>query len=345
MEKFVLYLFTFCAAFACTRAVLPPLTRWFGKYVLDKPGGLKNHAQSVAALGGCGIFVALCVVLILIRLCTQFPSGTLHSLRGILWGGTLIFAMGLCDDLRKPQGLPIWIKLTLQAAATACLIHYGILIRVFASPWIAYPLTFLWVVGLTNAFNLLDIADGLCTTQASVCALGLTLIALPSEFIYVNLAALALLGASSAFLPFNFSSTHQLFLGDSGSNLLGFLIAALCLATGYSHLSTWGFLAPLLIVFVPVADISFVTLARIIQGKNPLKGSNDHAALRLRARGWTNPWLLGLFTAAAVCCNLLAFVVTFCPPVWTAIILSAAIVSAVVAGYLLFQAGSHHAAR
>ena len=343
MGKFVLYLFTLCASFACTRAALPLLVRTCGPRLLDKPGGLKTHTHTVPVLGGCGIFAGLCITLILIRLCTQFPSGTLHSLRGIVLGGALIFVMGLCDDLRKPQGLPVWAKLLLQMAATACLIYYGIVIRVFPSPWISYPLTFLWVVGLTNAFNLLDIIDGLCTSQAMVCTLGLALIALPSEFIYVNFAALSLLGACAAFLPFNFSHTHKLFLGDSGSNLLGFLIAALCLGTGYSHVSNWGFLAPLLIAFVPIADISFVTLVRLAQGKNPLKGSTDHAALRLRELGITDTWIVGAFALAALVCNVLAFTVTFCPPELTVIILFGVISGAVIGGYQLFRAGSSHA--
>ena len=148
MGKVVLYLFTLCASLACTYAFLPLLTRWIGRYFLDRPGGLKTHAGPVPVLGGCGIFLGLSVVLVCIRLTTQFPTGTLHSLRGIILGGALIFAMGLWDDFTKPKGLPVWIKLLIQAAATACLIHYGILIRVFASPWISYPLTFLWIVGL-----------------------------------------------------------------------------------------------------------------------------------------------------------------------------------------------------
>ncbi len=343
MGKFVLYLFTFCASLACTYALLPRLTRWLGPYLLDRPGGLKTHAGAVPALGGSGIFLGLSLVLICIRFTTQFPSGTLHSLRGIILGGTLIFAMGLWDDLTKPQGLPVWVKLLVQAAATACLVHYGILIRVVASPWISYPLTFLWIVGLTNAFNLLDIMDGLCTTQAMVCTLGLAFITLPSEWIYVNFAALALLGACGGFLPFNFSSTQKLFLGDSGSNLLGFWIAALCLATGYSGHSNWGFLAPLLIAFVPIFDISFVTLTRLKQGKNPLQGSPDHAALLLRKAGWKTTKIVGVFGAVALASNALAFVLTWAAPAVIACILVGVALAAAWGVWALGNLGADHA--
>lgn len=342
MGKFVLYLFAFCVSFACTYAALPLLARTLGRFVLDKPGGLKTHTNAVPALGGCGLFVGVSAALLAIRLTTQFPSGTLHSLRGILIGSALIFFMGLWDDFKKPAGLPIWAKLSLQAAATACLIYYGIAIHVFQNPWISYPVTFLWVVGLTNAFNLLDIMDGLCTTQAMICTLGLTLIALPSEWIYVNFAAVSLLGACAAFLPFNFSATRKLFLGDSGSNLLGFWVAALCLGTGYSELSDWGFLAPLLIALVPIWDISFVTLARLMQGKNPLKGSPDHAALRLQRAGHTPQRIVWLFAAAGLIGNALAFLVTVCSPAVAGIMLViSAAAAAWVAGLLLKQEAFH----
>ncbi|MBO7191549.1 MAG: undecaprenyl/decaprenyl-phosphate alpha-N-acetylglucosaminyl 1-phosphate transferase [Elusimicrobiaceae bacterium] len=343
MGTFVFYLLSLGAAALCTFAVLPWLSRCIGNRLLDKPGGLKKHANAVPVVGGCGIFIGLVAALLAVRFTTQFPSGTLHSLRGIILGGTIIFIMGLWDDFKKPQGLPVWAKLLLQAAATLCLIEYGIMIHVFPCVWVSYLLTFLWVVGLTNAFNLLDILDGLCTTQAMVCTLGLALIALPSEFIYVNFAALALLGACAAFLPFNFSSRHKVFLGDSGSNLLGFLIAALCLGTGYSRVSTWGFLAALLIVCVPIADIAFVTLTRLINGRNPLKGSPDHAALRLRAMGWTSRQIVCVFAVLSLAANALGFTVTVCSPEWVVAILLTAFVSAGLAGYWLLKKESDYA--
>lgn len=343
MGKFVLYLFTLCASFACTYAALPLLVRWFGNYFLDKPGGLKTHTGAVPVVGGSAIFLGLTAALVCVRLTTQFPSGTLHSLRGIIFGGALIFAMGLWDDFTKPKGLPVWIKLLVQATATLCLIRYGILIRVFPSLWVSYLLTFLWIVGLTNAFNLLDILDGLCTTQALVCTLGLTLITLPSERIYVNFAALALVGACGAFLPFNFSAKRKVFLGDSGSNLLGFWIAALCLATGYSGHSDWGFLAPLLIAFVPIFDTSFVTLFRLKQGKNPLKGSPDHAALLLKSAGWNTKKIVTVFLTVALVTNTLGFCLTLAAPRVAMFLLLGVACAAGWAAYMLGRIGVKHA--
>ncbi len=277
---------------------------------MDEPTDLKKHSAAVPLLGGWAIMLGLSASLIFIRFSTDFPTGTLHSLRGILLGGAMIFALGVLDDLKKPKGLSVSVKLAVQALAAFALMYYGVRITLFNSPQISYPLTFLWVLGITNAFNLLDISDGLCTGSAAVCALGLTVIALPSEFIYVNFGACALLGACAGFWPYNHSKRIKTFLGDSGSTLLGFLIAALAMGTGYSENSNWGFLAPLLILAVPLFDTGFVAVIRIIKGKNPLKGSNDHAALRLMKAGLSRHKTLLLFIGAGIFFNVLAFAVT-----------------------------------
>lgn len=312
MSTFVLYLLCACTSFLITSVALPVLRKTAARAFMDAPGGLKKHAQSVPVLGGSGILLGILGSLVLIRLTTSFPTGTLHNLRGIIIGGGLIFLMGLWDDFKKPKGVSVPVKLLIQAAATASLIYYGVAIHAFTSPWISYPLTFLWVVGLTNAFNLLDIMDGLCVSQAVVCTLGLAVIALPSEYVYVNFAALALLGACLAFWPYNHAKKRKIFLGDSGSNLLGFLIAALSIGTGYCEKSDWGFLAPLFILAVPLFDTAFVTLARLLKGKNPLKGSNDHAALRLKKLGWKPGWILFAFALAGLTANVFAFTLTHC---------------------------------
>ncbi len=311
MKPFVLYLTAALAAGIITAASLPCLRHFAKRFFLDKPGGLKTHSGAVPVLGGMGIFVGTLASLTLIRFTTAFPSGTLHNLRGIFIGGTLIFLLGLADDLKKPKGISIPVKLLVQAIAAGALIYYGVAIHVFTSPWVSWPLTFLWIVGLTNAFNLLDIMDGLCVSQALVCTLGLAVIALPSEYIYVNFAALALLGACLAFWPFNHAK-RKIFLGDSGSTFLGFMIAALSIGTGYSERTNWGFLAPLFILAVPLFDTAFVVLARLLKGKNPLKGSNDHIALRLKKLNWPLGTILLLFAGAGLFFNILAYTLTHC---------------------------------
>ena len=310
METLYLYLLTALISCVVTALVLPFLRLYLGRYLRDVPGGLKKHAAAVPVVGGSAILLGLCASLVFIRLTTAFPSGTLHSLRGILLGGLLIFALGLADDFNKPQGISITLRLLGQATAALLLIRYGIHVSLFDCPVLSYTLTVLWVLGITNAFNLLDISDGLCVSQAAVCCLGLCVIALPSEFIYVNFCACAMLGACTGFWPYNHSKRIKTFLGDSGSTLLGFVIAALSMGTGYSQHSNLGFLAPLLILAIPLFDTGFVCLMRVCQGKNPLCGSNDHAALRLMKVGLSKNETLLLFTGAAIFFNILAFAVT-----------------------------------
>lgn len=310
MNTLTLYLITLLLAAAVTAVIVPFLRLTIGRFLLDMPHGLKKHSHAIPLVGGCAIMCGLAISLIFIRLTTNFPTGTLHSLRGILYGAGVIFALGLADDLLKPKGLNIPIKLVVQGLACACLLTYGVHITLFDLPELSYPLTILWVIGLTNAFNLLDITDGLCVSQAVLCALGLWLIALPSEHIYVNFCACALLGACLGFWPYNHHKRRKIFLGDSGSTLLGFILAALAMGTGYSEHSNWGFLAPLLIFALPIFDTSFVTFARLLKLKNPLRGSNDHIALRLKAQGFSAKKILFSFVVAGLGCNLLAYMVT-----------------------------------
>ena len=313
MNDFVLYPFALVFPFLAGALLMPVAYRYLGRSLADKPAGkLKKHTRRVPALGGLLIFAAVLTTLTVIRFTTAFPSGTLHYLRGVFIGGGLIFALGLTDDLRKPEGVGIVVKLAVQALAAGALMYYGVHVQFVQSPYLVYPITFLWLVGLTNAFNLLDIMDGLCVSQAVVCALGLVVIALPQEFVYVNVAALALLGACLSFWPANHRKKHQIFLGDSGSTFLGFMLASLSMGTSYSEHSACGFLAPLLILAVPLFDTGFVILARLLKGKNPLKGSADHIALRLKKLGWKPRRILGTFITAGVIFNMFAYALTRC---------------------------------
>lgn len=329
METFVLYLLAFLTSWLVSWLTLRFTRRYLARFFLDTPFGLKKHTSAVPLLGGIGIFTGTLTSLILIRLITNFPTGTLHNLRGVFIGGTLIFALGLLDDLKKPSGLSISVRLAVQALASWALIYYGGGIFLFQNPLLNWFFSFLWLVGITNAFNLLDIMDGLCVSQAVVATLGLTLVALPSEFLYVNFAALALLGACLAFWPYNHAK-NKLFLGDSGSTFLGFMLAALSMGTPYSSHVSSGFLAPLFILAVPLYDTFFVTIARLSKGKNPLKGSDDHLALRLHRFGFPLRKILLELTLCALAFNGVAYILTRCSWQTTAFLFLAAGIGSII---------------
>lgn len=309
MLNLFLYFLAFAFAFLLTFTAMPLLRAMLGGKLKDTPTNLKNHTGIIPLTGGAAIAFGFALSLILIRFLTDFPTGTLRNLRGLFIGGALVFLGGIFDDLKKPSGISPYTKLLFQAAAALILIHYGVCVQ-FLNPPFNHIITVLWVVGLTNAFNLIDIMDGLAVSQAALAALAFGLIALPSEFIYVNFAAFALLGACLAFWPYNHSNDKKTFLGDSGSNLLGFLLAAVALGTNYSSVNSMAVFVPLLILAVPLFDTAFVSVIRIAKGISPLKGTPDHYPLRLMRMGFKKPLILLLSIIAALLYDSLAFFIT-----------------------------------
>ena len=308
MSNLFLYFFTFVFAFALSYLSIPFFKKEAQKHLVDKPTKLKNHTGNIPLCGGAIIAFGFFGSLIILRILTSFPSGTLHNLRGLFLGGAIIFILGLIDDFKKPKGLNPYIKLLFQALTALILIHYDIKINFVNTPY-NYILTVLWVVGLTNAFNLLDIMDGLAISQAVIAASAFLFINLPFEFLYVNFAAVALLGAAIAFWPQNHAN-KKIFLGDSGSMLLGFLLSALALSTRFSAVNPAGVLAPLLILALPIFDTIFVSIIRLIKGINPLKGSADHYPLRLKKLGFKNRVILQISITVSLFLSLLAFLIT-----------------------------------
>jgi len=260
--------------------------------IYDHPtSAVKTHKTPVPYLGGVAIYIGFAVAMIFIRFFSSFPSGTLRSLRGILAGSTVMCLVGLIDDI-KPDGLHYRTKFFFQIAAALMVIFFGVRIRFVNPPWLACALTVVWVVGLTNAFNLIDIMDGLASGVAIVATMAFFFIALPKEELYVNIASAALCGAALGFFPFNLSKPLRIFMGDGGSLFLGFVCSALAMGTSYGRQTEWGVFAPLMILCLPIFDTLFVFSMRILRGSSPFLGSKDHFALRMEILGWTRPLIL-----------------------------------------------------
>ena len=282
----------FVLSFIITFILTPVFCKSLGKYLKDTPTTLKNHKGIIPLIGGVSIMFGFLVSLTIIRFTTNFPTGTLHNLRGIFLGTVIIFILGLVDDIRKPKGLSAITRLIFQALAAGCLIYFNVKIQFVPEPWGAL-LTILWVCGLTNAFNLLDIQDGLATSQALLASSAFLFISLPSENIYVNFLACAIIGATLGFWPYNHGLFKiKSFLGDSGSTMLGFLLSALALGVDYSAQNPLAVFTPLLILALPIFDTVYVSIVRILKGMSPLHGSPDHVALRLFRRGLTKKQVL-----------------------------------------------------
>jgi len=297
-----IYFYALCFATSLLFSILfTPLCRRLAMRlnILDHPHShIKTHKQPTPYLGGLAVAMALALTLIGARLMTDFPTGTLRSLRGIFLGASVILLLGLIDDM-KPKGLGYRFKFLVQIVAALCLIAFDIRIDFIHPNWLGNLFTILWVVGIINAMNIIDIMDGLASGVAMIASLGFLFIAFPSEEIYVNFTAAALSGALLGFLPYNLSAKLKIFLGDTGSLLIGFVLAAISLGASYTQVNNAGVMAPLLLLGIPLYDTALVAYLRIMKGMSPFLGSKDHYALRLERWGLYREEILVISYAAS----------------------------------------------
>lgn len=240
--------------------------------IVDRPDGrLKQQATPVPYLGGLAVFLAYLVALGMV-----FAFDTL--LLGLLLAGTLTLLVGLVDDFGV---LTPAAKLAGQAVAVFVLLRSGAVIELTQVPQgLRWPLAGLWLFGICNAFNLLDVMDGLAAGVGTVTAVAFGVVALSNGEYPEAAASFALAGALAGFLVFNFQPA-RIYLGDAGSLAVGITLGALALAIRWSERSAAGFLAPLAILAVPLADTAFVSVLRARAGKPFWYGSPDHFPLRL----------------------------------------------------------------
>ncbi|PIU19749.1 MAG: undecaprenyl/decaprenyl-phosphate alpha-N-acetylglucosaminyl 1-phosphate transferase [Elusimicrobia bacterium CG08_land_8_20_14_0_20_59_10] len=317
LENFRLYLLAFLIPLLVSLGLTPLLRRLALKLGhLDKPTTIKTHVIPTPLLGGAAVFLAFSLTLLVMRFYTSFPTGTLRDLRVILIGGGVMFLLGLADDLRKPHGLGVKTKFAVQFAVAFFAVFYGMRIRFIQPDHLAFALSVVWIVGVSNAFNIIDIMDGLSAGQAAIAAFGFLLIAFPSESIYVNFASAALAGAAAGFLPYNLSRRYKIFMGDSGSLFCGFVLALVALGTKYSEVNPLGVYAPLFILAVPIYDTFFVSVMRLRRGHSPFLGSKDHFALRLEKLGFSRRRVVWLASLASLALAFFAWLLTQVPLAW-----------------------------
>ena len=279
--------------------VLTPVARRaaFALDVLDRPDRrLKRHREPVPYLGGAAIFLAVVssVVAVKVAVGTGDWPGRMHGVVGLLAGSSVVCLLGLWDDF---DPLTPRLKLLVQAAAAAIPIGLGVHIKFIENPWGAVPLTLLWLVGVTNALNLLDIKDGLCAGIAAIAAGWFWLISAQHGRMNDAIVAAAVAGAALGFLKYN-RAPARIFMGDTGSLFLGFVLASVAIGQGYSQTTNLAVLAPVLILGVPVFETLFVMAVRRQQGKPMLQGSPDHIPIRLERMGYPMPRAVAILWAA-----------------------------------------------
>lgn len=267
--------------------------------LLDKPGTYahKRHSQPMPASGG--------LILVVVLSATALLSGWLQErmLVAILAPALIIFAFGLWDDLR---GLPPWAKLAAQTLATTLMISLGAQVQLFPENWLNWLVTTIWMVGITNAFNFVDSKDGLALGLASLAAAFYLLATNSSGQPELSLLSAALLGAGTGCYYYN-SQPALFFLGDSGSQLLGFLLAGLSISYNPSGFDLWSsWFIPILLIGVPVFDLTLVVVSRLRRGLPFYQAGLDHTYHRLVAMGLGSERAVMTMHAASFMLSVLA---------------------------------------
>jgi UDP-GlcNAc:undecaprenyl-phosphate/decaprenyl-phosphate GlcNAc-1-phosphate transferase len=331
-----LYALTFSAALVISFFLTPVLRLLAVKLnILDHPfSKVKTHVNPTPYLGGLAIWIGWALSLFIIRFFTHFPTGTLGNLRGVLIGSAVVLALGLWDDI-VPKGIGFKRKFLIQILAALIVTYFGIRLHFVSPGFMALAMSVLWVVGITNAMNIIDIMDGLSGGIAVIASLAFLFISLPSEAIYVNFCAAALAGGVLGFLPFNFSKNRKIFMGDTGSMSIGFILAALAMGTSYTQINNVGLFAPLLILAIPIYDTFLVIFFRWRKGQSPFLGSKDHFALRLEKLGNSRPKIITITYTISILLSFAAFLFTRLDLIWSSILLAVVLVFAFTASYQL----------
>jgi UDP-GlcNAc:undecaprenyl-phosphate GlcNAc-1-phosphate transferase len=298
------------AALPLTFAVLWALLRTsIDSRLVALPSGQRWHSRETPTFGGIGMFAGF-VGGVLAALATGAIDWD-GELGGILAGIALVFVAGLVDDVWH---LNVVAKLGAQIGAAVIVLASGLEVQLVGNEVIAWVIGLLWLVGITNAFNLLDNMDGLAATLAAIACGYFAIDALTQhKNDTVLVLSLALGVAALAFLPFNLrpGRAASVFMGDSGSQVLGFGLASLALASSWTVAGTTfaTVLLPLLILAVPILDTTLVTIVRLAQRRPVTVGGRDHSSHRLVYYGLSEAKavLLLALVSAAVGATALAY--------------------------------------
>jgi UDP-GlcNAc:undecaprenyl-phosphate/decaprenyl-phosphate GlcNAc-1-phosphate transferase len=264
----------------------------FGLGALDSPSARKVHVVATPLLGGAAVYTALAVTVL-------FNFNFSRGLKGVAVGAAIVVGLGLLDDL---WDLPAPVKLGGQVAGVAAAIAYGVTLSVIPHWWpgafaLNIVLTLLWFLTVTNAVQFLDGMDGLAAGLGVIAGLFFSVTALQTGQPYLFFLSAPLVGACLGFLPYNFRpGGARIFLGDSGASLIGFMLAGLAVMGEWAEDDPLvALLTPVLILAVPLFDIAFVGIVRVVTGKVHTVREwlaytgKDHIHHRFEALGLTKP--------------------------------------------------------
>ena len=316
---------------AVTFFMTPPVKKFAEKVgAIDVPKDERRvHDHPIPRMGGLAIFFGfILAVLVFVDMTTP--------IMGMLVGAVIIAAMGAVDDI---VNLNAWVKFGVQIVAALVAIRSGIVFNVISNPilfsettfipigYLTVPLTVIWIVGCTNAVNLIDGLDGLAVGGSAISSLTMLVVALFVAEPNVALILAALTGACLGFIPFNLNPA-KIFMGDVGSQLLGFVLATVSIMGMFKFHAIITFLVPVLALSVPLADTVFAFFRRIVHRQSPFHADKGHFHHRLLAMGLNQKQavavlyaisavlglfavlLAGTYTAVRIICLVLVFIIS-----------------------------------
>ena len=306
---FLTILVGFIISFAAT-----PIVKSFAEKVgaIDMPGEARRvHNRPIPRMGGLAIFLGFLLSVLLF-----VPMS--RPLEGVLLGSVIIVATGAVDDV---VSLKAWVKLLLQIAAACVAVYYGVRIEVLGNlnifssndyvtlaSW-SVPITVLWIVGITNSVNLIDGLDGLAVGVSTISSLTMLVIALLVADSSVAVVLAALVGACIGFMPYNLNPA-KIFMGDTGSLLLGYVLATMSVLGLFKFYALVSFAVPVLAIAVPLFDTIFAFFRRLIHGQNPMHPDRGHFHHRLIDMGLSQKQAVAVLYTISAILGLAAVVIT-----------------------------------
>lgn len=331
----------FIVAFVFSFASTPLVRKWaFKLKAVDVPkDGRRMHTHPIPRLGGLAIIFGFTVAV----LC--FYRAPSRRIIASFIGAGIIAAMGVVDDIKALDAKP---KFLIQILA-ACIVVIGgnLKIDVLTNPnflsenpywilpdWVSVPVTILWIVFITNAVNFIDGLDGLAAGVSAIMSVSLVFIALRVGEYPVALLGISLMGACFGFLPYNFNPA-KIFMGDTGSTFLGFLLATMSIQGVFKSYAIISFAVPLLILGLPLFDAVFAMLRRISKGQSPMKADRGHLHHRLIDMGFSQKQTVFILYAISGVLGITAVVLAESTALRAILILICVLVFILIEGMIL----------
>ncbi len=311
LDIFLRLMFAVAVAFAISYAATPIVKKLaFQIGAIDIPKDERRmHKSAIPTIGGVAIFYGALISI----MCFCNIS---HQLMGVLLGTVIIVTLGVLDDI---VDLPALLKFAIQIGAALIVVGHGVRIDHFTNPFYwqeaeyislgiwSVPLTVFWIVGVTNAFNLIDGLDGLSVGVSAISAISLFSIAILTGETNLAIVAAAIAGSCFGFLPYN-KYPAQIFMGDAGATFLGFIfgsISVMGLFKGYAAISMS---VPFLILALPIFDTSFAIIRRLLKGQSPMHPDRGHLHHRLIDMGFNQKQSVTILCIASGLLSLSAVV-------------------------------------